>query len=245
MKRLAICIAIIILLLVGIILFPFNIQTTKPNKHSTTDVPRTTPAPTVFSGTPGPTLDLYSRRSDLPYDKLFITEERQKYKSGDLTLIIPKLSLTEAVENGTSTEALKKGPGLYDYAQLPGEGDRNVSIAAHRNHSNNGVISEWFFYYIDTMCEGDYIYLTDKKKIYRYLYDQTTIVEETDWSPIYSQGVSCITLTSCEPIGVADHRIIVRGILDSIVDYDKNYTYYSDWTLTEPDTVSTKKQAKD
>ena len=27
--------------------------------------------------------------------------------------------------------------------------------------------------------------------------------------------------------------------------YDKNYTYYSDWTLTEPDTVSTKKQAKD
>ena len=77
------------------------------------------------------------------------------------------------------------------------------------------------------------------------MYDQTTIVEETDWSPIYSQGVSCITLTSCEPIGVADHRIIVRGILDSIVDYDKNYTYYSDWTLTEPDTVSTKKQAKD
>lgn len=234
MKRLAICLAIFLLLLASILLLPFHKLETQHGSTTVTDTPHTTPAQPVLSATPGATLDLYSRSEDLPYDKLFITEERQRYQSGDLTLVIPKLSLTEPVENGTSTEALAKGPGLYDYAQLPGEGDRNVSIAAHRNHSRDGVISEWFFYYIDTMCEGDYIYLTDKKKIYRYLYDKTTIVEETDWSPIYSQGVSCVTLTSCEPIGVADHRIIVRGILDAIVDYDKNYTYYSDWTLTVP-----------
>lgn len=240
MKRLAICLVFFLCLLAGIFSFWFTQNKSKQEHLSTTDAPRTTPAQTVLSTTPGPTLDLYSRSDDLPYDKLFITEERQNYKSGDLTLIIPKLSLIEEVENGTSTKALAKGPGLYDYAQLPGEGDRNVSIAAHRNHSNNGVISEWFFYYIDTLCEGDYIYLTDQKKIYRYRYDQTTIVEETDWSPIYSQGVSCVTLTSCEPIGVADHRIVVRGILDAIVDYDKNYTYYSDWTLTEPATTDSK-----
>lgn len=239
MKRLTVCLAIFIFVLTGVCIFLFYKQPATQDNPSPTNTPKTTPAPTVFSETPGPTLDLYSRQDDLPYDKLFITKERQTYKSGDLTLIIPKLSLKEAVENGTDTEALKKGPGLYDYSQLPGEGDRNVSIAAHRNHSKHGVISEWFFYYIDTMCEGDYVYLTDKKKIYRYLYDQTTVVEETDWSPIYSQGVSCITLTSCEPIGVADHRIIVRSILDAIVDYDKDYTYYSDWTLTEPDTDTT------
>lgn len=244
MKRLGLFLVIFLFLLAGVFLFPFNKLETKHDSSSATDAPHTTPAKTVPLATPGPTLDLYSRSDDLPYDKLFITEERQHYQSGDLTLIIPKLSLTEPVENSTSTEALTKGPGLYDYAQLPGEGDRNVSIAAHRNHSKNGVISEWFFYYIDTLCEGDYIYLTDKKKIYRYLYDQTTIVEETDWSPIYSQGVSCVTLTSCEPIGVADHRIIVRGILDSIVDYDTDYTYYSDWTLTEPDTELSAKPSK-
>ena len=195
----------------------------------------TTPAPKPSSlFTPSPTLDLYSREKNLPYDKLFITKERQKYKSGNLTLHIPKLSLCEPVQNGTDKETLALGPGLYDYAQLPGEGDRNVSIAAHRNKSRNGVISEWFFYYIDTLCEGDYIYLSDKKHIYRYLYDQTTIVEETDWSPIYSQGVSCITLTSCEPIGVADHRIIVRATLDAIDANSKDYVYYAGWTKTEP-----------
>lgn len=242
MKRLFFCLIIIVLLVAGIFLSPFNKLKTKHDNTLVTEAPqKTTPNPAIPSVSPGATLDLYSRSDELPYDKLFITEERQNYQSGDLTLIIPKLSLTEPVQNGTSAKALKKGPGLYDYAQLPGEGDRNVSIAAHRNHSKNGVISEWFFYYIDTICEGDYIYLTDKKKIYRYRYDQTTIVEETDWSPIYSQGVSCVTLTSCEPIGVADHRIVVRGILDAIVDYDKNYTYYSDWTLTEPDVEASKR----
>ena len=162
---------------------------------------------------------------NLPYDKLFITVERQEYKTGDLTLIIPKLNLNEPVQNGTTTDALSKGPGLYDYAQLPGEGNRNVSIAAHRNHSRNGVIREWFFYYIDTLCDGDYLYLTDNKNIYQYVYDQTTIVEDDDWGPIYSQGFSCLTLTSCEPIGVATHRIIVRSSLKKIIPFDKNYSY--------------------
>lgn len=81
------------------------------------------------AATPAPTLDLYSRSSDLPYDKLFITKERKDYKTGNLTLIIPKLSLKEPVQDGTDTASLNKGPGLYDYAQLPGEGDKNVSIA--------------------------------------------------------------------------------------------------------------------
>lgn len=219
----------ILLCIVLLLFFPSNYLQTHPGipentKDKTTIEP---PVTKSTSTTPAPTLDLYSRSDELPYDELFITEERQAYKTGDLTLIIPKLSLKEKVQNGTSKEALAKGPGLYDYAQLPGEGDRNVSIAAHRNKSRNGVISEWFFYYIDTLCDGDYIYLTDKKQIYRYIYDQTTIVEENDWSPIYSQGVSCVTLTSCEPIGVADHRIIVRATLDDIAPYNKQYVYIS------------------
>ena len=233
MKRFFLCIFLLLATIFGIFIYrEYCTPATEQDGDSSvaTSVPGT-PAP--VTGTPGPTLDLYSREEDLPYDKLFITKERQDYKTGDLTLIIPKLALKEPVQDGTDTDSLNAGPGLYEYAQLPGEGDRNVSIAAHRNHSRNGVISEWFFYYIDTLCEGDYIYLTDRTHIYRYLYDQTTVVEETDWSPIYSQGVSCITLTSCEPIGVADHRIVVRAILDAIVDNSKDYIYYSDWTLTE------------
>ncbi|MBQ1392069.1 MAG: class E sortase [Lachnospiraceae bacterium] len=229
MKRFLLCLATLILSSICFLFLPgtkINIQ----EKKETTFVNNKKNPTTIFTQTPittkpKPTLDLYSRDKNLPYDKLFITKERQHYKSGDFILHIPKLKLTEPVQDGTKKEALNKGPGLYEYSQLPGEGDRNVSIAAHRNKSHNGIISEWFFYYIDTLCDGDFIYLSDKEKIYRYKYDKTTIVEETDWSPIYSQGISCITLTSCEPIGVADHRIIVRAILDSIDDYKEDYVY--------------------
>lgn len=226
MKRIIVFTGLFFLLLITGIFLPQELQSTQApaTTNSVVVAPSMMPKSKEHPS-PQPTLDLYSRSEDIPYDKLFITEERRNYKTGELTLIIPKLSLVEPVQNGTSTEALALGPGLYDYAQLPGEGDRNVSIAAHRNHSRNGVISEWFFYYIDTLEDGDYMYLTDTNHIYRYRYDQTTIVEEDDWSPIYSQGFSCITLTSCEPIGVADHRIIVRGILDQITPYTASYVY--------------------
>lgn len=163
----------------------------------------------------------------LPHDKLFITVERQHYKTGDLTLIIPKLKVNAAVQDGTTTADLRRGACLYEYAQLPGEGNRNVSIAAHRNGRRNGKVTEAMFYHVDKLLENDYLYLKLGDKIYRYIYKDTKVVEATDWGPIYSQGFSCLTLTSCEPIGVSTHRIIIRASLDEILDYDKEFVYES------------------
>lgn len=162
---------------------------------------------------------------NLPHDKLFITVERQNYKSDELTLIIPKLNLIESIKDGTDDESLNKGPGLYDYSQLPGEGNRNVSIAGHRNTSRNGVIGEWFFYYIDKLTTNDYLYLVYDNNIYQYVYDQTTIIDAYDWGPIYSQGFSCLTLTSCEPIGISTHRIVVRSKLINIYPYSDDFNF--------------------
>lgn len=164
---------------------------------------------------------------DLPYDKLFITPERQSYESGDLTLIIPKLDFKEEIENGTDADSLNLGPGLYEYAQLPGDGNRNVSVAAHRNTRRNGKIGVWFFYYIDTLTTGDYLYLIDDSNIYQYEYEKTTIVDPYDWDPIYSQGYSCLTLTSCEPIGISTHRIIVVSKLVNSYPYTNSFEYLS------------------
>ena len=128
--------------------------------------------------------------------------------------------------NGTTAEVLKKGVGLYDYAQLPGRGNRNVSIAGHRNNRVNGrVTDDAPFYYVDTIGPGDFLYLYDDENIYRYVHEETYVVEETDWGPIYSQGFSCLTITSCEPIGVNTHRIIVVGRLDEIFERDGDFIY--------------------
>ncbi len=172
------------------------------------------PAPT----TPPPQLEEQVIEDDLPYDKLFITPQRQKYINDSLVLKIPRLDIDTPVENGTDLAALKRGPGLYEYAQLPGEGNRNVSIAGHRDIHGN------IFYYLDQLHFGDLFYLLYEGEIYRYAYLDTTVVEQDDWGPIYSQGFSCLTLTTCEPIGVSDHRLIIRAqLLDHVPEQDGYY----------------------
>lgn len=162
----------------------------------------------------------------LPHDKLFITAERKGYQDGQLTLLIPSLGKTLPLYNGVSNEVLKKGAGLYDCAQLPGPGNRNVSIAGHRNGIRLGVVNDNApFYYIDSLTDGDYLYLVDKDHIYRYLYEDTETVEADDWGPIYSQGFSCLTITSCTPIGVSSHRIVVRGRLDKQLPWTEDFAY--------------------
>lgn len=162
----------------------------------------------------------------LPHDKLFITGERQFYENGDLTLVVPRLDLTVEVWNGTSLRVLDNAVGLYDYAQLPGTGNRNVSIAGHRDRWVNGRSTDDApFYYIDTLTYGDYLYLYDDTSIYQYEYKDTKIVEANDWGPVYSQGFSCLTLTSCHPIGVSTQRIVVRAELNEVLPYDDSFTF--------------------
>ncbi len=184
-------------------------------------VPEGTPEPESSPSAPAGTAD------DLPVGKWFITAERKAYREDSLTLFLPAINITRAVHNGTDIATLNRGVGLYEYAQLPGEGNRNVSIAGHRNGlDKNGRITDHApFYYVDELADGDYLYLYDSGHIYRYLYESTWVVEADDWAPIATTGESCLTLTSCTPIGVSDHRIIVRGVLDEIFPYSKNFTF--------------------
>ncbi|MDR0469301.1 MAG: class E sortase, partial [Peptococcaceae bacterium] len=165
--------------------------------------------------------------SSLPVGKLVITNERKQYEDQTLTLAIPALDLTCPVYDGTSTEVLNQmGAGLYEYAQLPGRGNRNTSMAGHRNTSRFGIITDNApFYYIDLLKEGDFLYLYDDESIFRYAWEFCEIVEQDDWDVIRTAGYPCLTITSCHPIGISDHRIIVRGRLDDIFPYQADYVF--------------------
>lgn len=144
-----------------------------------------------------------------PTDRLFITRGRQAYTDGAMILRVPRLDLEAPVMSGTDDQALKKSVGLYEYAQLPGEGNSNVSIAGHRD------IYGCEFYDIDTVTDGDLLYLEYDGTLYTYRYLKTEIVEADDWGPIYSKEFSCLTLTSCHPIGTSQKRIVVTAELVS------------------------------
>lgn len=198
-----------------------------PTPSAVLPTPTAVPDPAP-SGTPEPAESVMPEVVDgLKVGAWPITQERRDYVDGSLELYIPAIGITRTIWDGTDAQTLNKGVGLYEYAQLPGEGNRNVSLAGHRNglDKNGNITDHAPFYYVDTLGEGDYFYLTGGGRIYRYLYDDTWVVEPDDWSPIATTGYSCLTITSCEPIGISDHRIVVRARLDEIFDDSSDFDY--------------------
>ena len=139
---------------------------------------------------------------------MLVSEERIEYSNGDITLIIPSLEIDHLVQSGTSQAELKLGPGLFAASSMPGESGGNVSIAGHRSRN--------MFYYLDRLGADDRIQLTYKSKTYTYVFHDSKIVLPTDWSVIDDQGYDCCTLITCTPIGIANRRLVVSFILESV-----------------------------
>lgn len=152
-------------------------------------------------------------------DKLFITQERADYQSGQMVLKIPRMGVDAAVQKGVTNADMDLGPGLFDYSQLPGTEGCNVSIGAHRD------IKGAEFYFIHKLTEGDLFYLVYNQKIYVYEYKDTKVIEPSDWGPIYMQDFDCLTLISCTPIGTSRQRIVLRAQLKEVVPYSEEYVY--------------------
>ena len=228
--------AAVVLLIAAAVLFLWDrpqyeivVPSTAP-VTSLTPTPEPTPTDSEpLSPTPTPLTYkevLEEPEDGLPTDKVFVTDTRKGYQSGDLRLIIPKLEVDELILDGVDEQTLLQGEGLYDYAQLPGEGRSNTSIAGHRNWIRGGKITlDQPFSFLDTLTEGDYLYLVYGENIYQYLFEYQEVVEPDDWGPIYKTDHSCVTLTTCTPVGVSDHRLIVRGALVDIIPLSDDYAY--------------------
>ena len=228
--------AAVVLLIAAAVLFLWDrpqyeivVPSTAP-VTSLTPTPEPTPTDSEpLSPTPTPLTYkevLEEPEDGLPTDKVFVTDTRKGYQSGDLRLIIPKLEVDELILDGVDEQTLLQGEDLYDYAQLPGEGRSNTSIAGHRNWIRGGKITlDQPFSFLDTLTEGDYLYLVYGENIYQYLFEYQEVVEPDDWGPIYKTDHSCVTLTTCTPVGVSDHRLIVRGALVDIIPFTDDYAY--------------------
>jgi sortase A len=103
------------------------------------------------------------------------------------------------------------GVGHYVNSALPGEAG-NFAVAAHRGGFGAS------FKNIHQLVEGDRVYVETNDYWYVYKYLQTKVVEPTEVGVIDSvpvgldvgqQGGKYMTMTSCTPIFVNTHRIIV------------------------------------
>jgi sortase A len=159
--------------------------------------------------------DIRAARTQDRLEQAFGTEEAERdveqgtvAVGSPLTRIrIPRLGVDALVVEGVTLKALRAGAGHYPETPLPGE-PGNVSLAGHRT-TFGAPFSD-----IDRLVPGDEIVLETPVGRYRYqVSDRPWVTDPADWRVVGPAEGSVLTLTTCEPRGSADRRLVVRAHL--------------------------------
>lgn len=130
--------------------------------------------------------------------------------SGDIgSLKIDKLGLDVTINHGTSDSNLRSGAGHLYGTSLPVDGDSvHAVIAAH-----SALSTAELFTNLNKLEKGDTFEITVLNKTFEYKVDQIIVcLPDEDYK--YEQiepGKNYVTLYTCTPYGVNDHRLLVRG----------------------------------
>ena len=136
---------------------------------------------------------------------------------------IPAIGANYVVVYGTTTEPLKKGPGLYPETSFPGL-PGTTAIAGHRT-TYGAPFNE-----IDDIGKGDEIVLEMPYARLTYVFERQRIVEPTALWVVEPVGYDRIVLTACHPLYSAAQRIVVFARL---TDVEARGSAAGDQTLVE------------
>jgi sortase A len=159
--------------------------------------------------------DLRAARTQDRLERAFSTEGvRRDVEQGTVAegspvtrIRIPRLGVDALVVEGVSLRALRAGAGHYPETPLPGQ-PGNVSLAGHRTTFGAPFAD------LDRLGVGDEIVLETPAGRYRYeVAARPWVTDPADWRVVGPVDGSVLTLTTCEPKGSADHRLVVRARL--------------------------------
>jgi len=127
-------------------------------------------------------------------------------KTGDVLgrMDIPRLGMSVAVLQGTSSRVLRLGIGHIAGTPLPGE-DGNIGIAGHR---------DTFFRGLKDIRKNDEIQIQTARGLSRYEVDWAKVVANDDQGVLAPSTNSALTLVTCYPfyfVGPAPKRFVVRA----------------------------------
>ena len=121
---------------------------------------------------------------------------------------IPCISVDLPIYHGTSAEVLERGIGHLAASSFPIGGESTHAVLT----GHTGLSSAKLFTDLTEMKKGDlfFIHVLDKKLAYRV--DRITVVKPEDTRNLQIiDGEDHVTLLTCTPYGVNDHRLLVRG----------------------------------
>lgn len=146
-------------------------------------------------------------------DKQILVEDQQKaeqpilaIKEGDVLgrIDIPRIGVSVAVLQGTTSRTLRVGVGHIKGTALPGN-PGNIGIAGHR---------DTYFRALKDIRKDDEIQLQTAAGIARYKVDWIQITSPSDVGIVAPTTESSLTLVTCYPfyyIGAAPERFIVHA----------------------------------
>lgn len=121
---------------------------------------------------------------------------------------IPAINLKQPIYKGTSEQALMAGVGINEGTSLPVGGvPSNCVLAGH-----TGMSDERMFDNIRYLQPGDKLCLHTLGQPFEYEVESTETVlpNQTEHLLIYKKHEDMVTLVTCTPYGVNDHRLLVH-----------------------------------
>jgi sortase A len=115
---------------------------------------------------------------------------------------IPRIGADFVIVKGTSTGALRNGPGIYPQTRFPGV-PGTTAIAGHRTT----YLAP--FRHLDALRGGDRIVIEMPYARFTYAVQQQRIVSPTDIGVIAPAGYDRLVLSACHPLYSAAQRIVV------------------------------------
>ncbi len=123
-------------------------------------------------------------------------------------LHIPRIDVTLPIYHGVEEEALSKGAGHLPSSSLPiGSSNSRCVLSAHR-----GLMSSELFTRLDEMEKGDLFQIENPRQTMAYEVESIDVIlpEEVEKLAIV-EGQDLVTLMTCTPYGINDHRLLVTG----------------------------------
>ncbi len=123
-------------------------------------------------------------------------------------LDIPSISVYLPVYYGTTDDVLEKGCGYLENTSLPvGGANTHCVIAGHTGLPTAEMLTD-----LDQVKEGELFYIHTLNEILAYRVDkiESVLPDMVDDIAIIP-GRDLVTLLTCTPYGVNDHRLLVRG----------------------------------
>lgn len=134
------------------------------------------------------------------------TQPQPPVRKGDVLarMDIPRLGISLAVLQGTTSRILRLGAGHIEGTPLPGE-PGNIGIAGHR---------DTFFRGLKDIRQNDEIQMQTATGLAHYQVEWARVVAPDDVSVLAPSSESTLTLVTCYPfyfVGPAPKRFVVRA----------------------------------